>query len=116
MLYKNDKQKAQDMEERFKFVKMEDYRNNNIHLFHDIDTLEYQFHSSIENMPNRKPRPEETNSNFRIEFPYKSNEREGNPDTINSNVHNEDSKLILVDMFQRLREHPKVTRDFSEIQ
>lgn len=50
MVKQDEKDKEIDLEERFRFVKMDDYRMKNINYHNNMDTLEYQYHTSSDNI------------------------------------------------------------------
>mmetsp|Transcript_18220 Transcript_18220/g.16109 ORF Transcript_18220/g.16109 Transcript_18220/m.16109 type:complete len:306 (+) Transcript_18220:256-1173(+) len=114
-MIKNDvKEQEVDAEERFRFVKMEDYRMKKLNFSHNMDTIEYQYHTSSENMilPNSRFSFE---SKTKIPFviPHHSIDERSLNSIPNAQNINHPASLIMVDLFQRLRDQPKVTREVS---
>lgn len=110
------KERQQDIEERFRFVKLEDYRNKNFNVLSNIDTLEYQYHTSNEDFELLKQIAAEQD---RLHAPFNVTCKSFEKDLrISSNSkanesRERDSKTILIDLFQRLKSGPKVTRQNS---
>ena len=87
-----------------------------MNLFNEIDTLEHQFHTSSENLSLKKLQQESESKPVTFIVP---NQSIGDNKYASSNERNHqerNSGLILVDLFQRLREQPKVTRQLSDAQ
>jgi len=110
MVRKDDIERKKEMEERYIFVKMEDYKNQNPNAFHNIDTLEYNFHTFSDNLSFKIKNTELKNFNF----PMPEGVAEGTSLDSQGNRHNSRSKAIAVDVFQRMKEKPKVTRQRTE--
>lgn len=49
MIKINEKEKELDLEERFRYINMEEYKNKNLNFMNNVDTIENQYHSSNEN-------------------------------------------------------------------
>ena len=110
MIKKTEREQKQDMEERYKFVNMDDFKEKNWHAFNHVDTLEYQLRTSTENMSHLKRSSMKPKPKIHFEIPQKGLASKEDVPTTSKNNHG-DSKLVLVDLFQRLREKPKVTRE-----
>lgn len=118
MIKNNEREREIDIEERFQYRNLPVYPNtpNHPHNKHqsqnELDTILYHYHTSSDNIhlpPSRVSFDSKAKAEFAI--PHNSINEKHLQSLSNMEDNCQPSSLIMVDVFQRFRDQPKVTRE-----
>lgn len=123
MIINNEREREIDVEERFQFRRLPVYEKNTNNNYrnhfsnNELDTILYQYHTSSENRNQAQSRMSiDSKPRIDFSFPNQAIDEKNLQSISNTQDEKHPSSLIMVDVFQRFRDQPKVTRELPNLQ